>query len=77
MPADATGAERNREGLGHAAAERGRGGADVAAGGERHADVAGEARGEAAEDEGDGAPQAGLHERQGLLAVRLVDGRAT
>ena len=40
--------------------ERGRGGADVAAGGQRHADVAGDAGGEAAEDERHGAPRAGL-----------------
>ena len=41
---DAAGAERHRERVGHAAGQRRGGGADVAARGERHADVAGEAR---------------------------------
>ena len=59
--------------LGMLPVERGGRRADVATGRERHADVAGEAGGDAAEHEGDGAPEAGLPEDQGRRLVGLDD----
>ncbi len=48
-------------------------GADVAAHGDRHADEASDRRECRADEEGDGAGEAGLHECQGDMAVRLDD----
>ena len=59
----AAGAEGDRERVGHRAVLGGGRRADVAAGGERHADVAGEAGGQAAHQEGDRAGCAGRAER--------------
>ena len=69
----AAGPEGDRQRLRHAAGECGSGRAHVAAGGQRHADVAGETRRHAAEQEGDRPPRAGLEVRQARRAVRLED----
>ena len=70
---DATGAERHRQRLRHRAG-LGRGsGAHVAARGQGHADVAGEARGEAAEDERQRAPQTRQPEAQRFFAIGFED----
>ena len=58
----AAGAEGHGEGFGHAAGLGGGRRADVATRRQRHADVAGEAGGEAAEEERERAPQPGLGE---------------
>ena len=70
---DAAGAEGDGERVGHAVGQRGGSRSDVAAGGERHADVAGESRRHAAEDEGDGAPRPGLPVGQCRRLVGLDD----
>ena len=69
----AAGAERDPQGVGERVALGGGRRADVAAGGEGHADVAGEAGQERTGDEGDGAGGPGRHEGQGDLAVLLGD----
>ena len=70
---DASGAERHVEGARQRAGLRRRRRANVASGGERHADEAGEAGHEAAEDEGDRAGGAGGGEAQRLSAVGFDD----
>ena len=70
---DAAGAERNGERPRQAVGERSSGGAHVAASGQGHADVAGEAGGETAQDESQRPERTGLHERQRGLATRLDD----
>ena len=72
-PGDSAGAEGDRERPGHAAGQGCGSRADVPSSGEGHADVAGEAGGDAAEHEGDGAPEAGLPEDQCRRFVGLDD----
>ena len=72
---DATGAERDCQCRRHRAGLGSGGGAHVAARGQRHADEAGCAGRQAAEDERHGAPRAGLAEAERLGAIGLLDGR--
>ncbi len=72
-PGHAAGPEGDLEGGGQGAGLGCGRRADVALGGQRHADEAGEARHDAAGQEGQGAVEAGLEEGQRLRPVRLGD----